>query len=252
MNAEISITDHIAAAINVANTVQALRKQRAAEAAAEAEAERKRKLTAEWEPHMETLCTALPEWALPYVVAPECEYERNDYEYDRYVTRYAPISIVVPHLAPIAAYVYRGCIYFDVATPQRDEDGVPCLAQVTYWRNHHNIDSGETDFAIAILRAKDAWDRYTTMLDHYEAKCSETAQPQAAPAPIPLRARLPVTDPAEYLVTMLDSMDDMTELDAAPLWSALMLGMELRGIRSALEDIAAALTVPVDDELVVS
>ena len=101
MNAEISITDHITAAINVANTVQALRKQRAAEAAAEAEAERKRKLTAEWEPHMETLRTALPEWALPYVVTPE-------HDYMRYIgfdegNGYAPISIVIPQLAPIAA-----------------------------------------------------------------------------------------------------------------------------------------------------
>lgn len=230
MNAEISITEHIAATVAVATTVQALRK---------------RKLTAEWEPHMETLRTVLPEWALPYVVDPEEEYERADYNYDRYVTRYTPISIVVPYLAPIAAYVYRGCIYFDVATPQHDEDGMPCLAQVNFWRNQHNIDSGETDFAIAILRAKDAWDRYTTMIDKWNAAERETEAATPGPAPIPLRQRLPVTDPAEYLVNMLDSMDDMTKLDAAPLWIALMLGMELREMRNTLDDIAAALTEPI-------
>jgi hypothetical protein len=75
---------------------------------------------------------------------------------------------------------------------------------------------------------------------------------EPTPEPIPLRQRLPITDPAEYLVDILDGMKDMMTVDAAPLWSALMLGMELRGIRTALEDIAAALTVPADDDQVVS
>ena len=245
MNAQNSITEHIAATIAAGRMVEEERKQRADEAAALAIAERKRKLAEEWAPHMERLCNALPDWAVAYVVDPEQEYERADYDYDRYVTQYAPISIVVPYLAPIAAYVYRGCIYFDVATPQHDEDGMPCLAQVNFWRNQHNIDSGETDFAIAILRAKDAWDRYTTMIDKWNAAERETEAATPGPAPIPLRQRLPVTDPAEYLVNMLDSMDDMTKLDAAPLWIALMLGMELREMRNTLDDIAAALTEPI-------
>lgn len=251
MNAEISISERIAETIAQAQEAEAERKRQAELAAAQAEAKRQHELRLGWAPQMERLCSALPEWALTYVVDPDQEYERNDYDYDRYITRYAPISIVIPNLAPIAAYVYGERIYFDVATPQRDEDGVPCLAQVSYLRNANNIDSGETDFGVAVMKAKEAWDRYTTMAAKWEANTHERV-PEPEPTNEPLRARLSSTDPAAYLVNILDGMPDMTYPESAPIWSALMLGMELRGIRSALEDIAAALTVPADDEMVVN
>ena len=247
MNAEISITERIATTIAAGQETVAERKRQAEWAAEQAEAKRKEDLALDWPPHMETLCSALPEWALPYVVEP-------DQDYSRYMgfdegNGFAPISIVIPNLAPIAAYVYDGRIYYAAATPQRDEDGVPCLAQLTYRRNKYELQDGDHDFAVAVLKAKDAWDRYTTMLDKWEAaQQAPAAEPQ--PAPIPLRKRLPVTDPAEYLVNILDSMPDMTAPEAAPLWAALMLGMELREMRNALDDIAAALTVPADEVVV--
>ena len=239
MNAQNSITEHIAATIAAGRQAEAERKRQAELAAAQAEAKRKHDLALDWTPKMELLCSALPDWALDFVVDP-------DQEYSRYMgfdegNGFAPINIVIPHLAPIAAYVFNGDIYYVAATPQRDEDGMPCLAQLTYRRNKYEL-HGETDFAVAVMKAKEAWDRYTTMLDKW-AGAQREAVPQ--PAPIPLRQRLAVTDPAEYLVSILDSMPDMTVPETAPLWSALMLGMELRGIRSALEDIAAALTEPI-------
>ena len=120
MNAEISITERIATTIAAGCETVAERKRQAEWAAEQAAAKRKEDLALDWAPHMETLRIALPEWALPYVVDPEQEYERQDYDFDRYVTRFSPINIVVPYLAPIAAYVYKGGIYYDVATPQHD------------------------------------------------------------------------------------------------------------------------------------
>lgn len=247
MNAEISITERIAETIAQAQEAEAERKRQAALSAAQAEAQRQHELRLEWAPQMERLCSALPEWALPYVVDP-------DQEYSHYLgfdegNGYAPISIVIPNLAPIAAYVYQDVVHYAAATPQRDEDGVPCLAQLTYYRNKYEIQDSETDFGVIVMKAKDAWDRYTLLAEKFEA--AQKAE-DSTPAPIPLRQRLPVTDPAEYLVGILDGMPDMTVPESAPLWTALMVGMELRGIRSALEDIAAALTVPADDEMVVS
>lgn len=250
MNAQISITERITKTIAAGRQVEEERKRQAALAATQAEAKLKHELALEWAPHMETLCTALPDWVLPYVVDPEQEYSRY-IGFDE-GNGYAPISIVVPYLAPIAAYVYQGRIYYAVAKPQRDEDGIPCLAQLVYRRNKYELHDGETDFAIAVMQAKEAWDRYTTMLDAWEAAQREAQTAEPVEERIPLLQRLPSVEPAEYLVNILDSMPDMTTVDAAPLWSALMLGMELRGIRSALEDIAAALTVPPDEEMVVS
>ena len=247
MNAEISITERIAETIAQAQETEAERRRQAELVAKQAEAKRQHELRLEWAPQMEQLCSVLPEWALPYVDEP-------DQEYTRYIgfdegSGYAPVNIIIPNLAPIAAYVFKDHIFYAVATPQRDEDGVPCLAQLTYRRNKYEVQDGEADFAIAVMKAKEAWDRYTTMAEKWEAAQREAQTAEPAPAPIPLRQLLPVTDPAEYLVNMLDGMTDMTSPAAAPLWSALMLGMELRGIRSALEDIAAALSEPADDEL---
>ena len=253
MNAEISITERIAETIAQAQETEAERQRQAQLAAAQSEAKRQHELRLEWVPQMERLCTALPEWALTYVVDP-------DQEYSHYLgfdegNGYAPISIVIPNLAPIAAYVYQDVVYYAAATPQRDEDGVPCLAQLTYYRNKYEIQNSETDFGVTVMKAKDAWDRYTTMAETWEAAQHAQHAQQAEdskPAPIPLRQRLPLTDPAEYLVNILDGMPDLTVPESAPLWTALMIGMELREIRNTLDDIAAALTVPADDEMVVN
>ena len=242
MNAEISITERIAATIAQAQATEAERKRQAQLAAAEAEAKRQHELRLEWVPQIERLCTTLPEWALPYVVDPNQEYARYlGYENGN---GYAPISIVIPCLAPIAAYVYGDSVFYAVATPQRDEDGVPCLAQVDYRRVKYELMDGETDFGIAVMKAKDAWDRYTSMAEKWEAAQREAENTPPPPAPIPLRQRLPHADPAEYLVGILDGMPDMTVPESAPVWMALMLGMELREIRNTLDDIAATLTVP--------
>ena len=248
MNAEISITERIAETIAQAQETEAERQRQAQLAAAEAEAKRQHELRLEWVPQMERLCTALPEWALTYVVDP-------DQEYSHYLgfdegNGYAPISIVIPNLAPIAAYVYQDVVYYAAATPQRDEDGVPCLAQPTYYRNKYEIQNSETDFGVAVMKAKDAWDRYTTMAETWEAAQRETEAAAPQSERIPLRQRIHGMNTSEELVKILDGMEGTPE--AAHLWGWLTLGYELRHIRIALEDIAALLTEPADDEMVVN
>lgn len=60
----------------------------------------------------------------------------------------------------------------------------------------------------------------------------------------PLAARLDVVDAAAQLANILENLTH-TGSEAGALWAALALHNDLVGIRTALEDIAAALTEPI-------
>lgn len=252
MNAQESITQRIAETVAAARQIEAERKQLAADVAAMQDAQQKKKLAQEWAPHLATLCNALPDWAVPYVMDPDQEYDRIA-SYEDGGAQYTPITIDIPHLAPIAAYVYQGAIGYYVAKPQRDEDDFPCLVPITRQRNKWELESGETDFAIAVMQAKAAWDSFGQMIEKWEAaqRAADTAEP--APERIPLRKRIHTMVASEELVAILDKLEGTPQ--AAHLWGWLMVGWELRHIRIALEDMAAALLEPVEepaDETVVN
>ena len=63
------------------------------------------------------------------------------------------------------------------------------------------------------------------------------------PAP-PLAARLETVDAAAQLAAILDRLTHPGS-EAGSLWAALAIHNDLVGIRTALEDIAAALTDPI-------
>ena len=250
MNAQESITERIAEAVAAGRQIEAERQQQVANAAARCEEDRKRKLDEQWAPHLDMLRNALPDWAVPYVLAPDQEYDHFA-SYEDGGAQYAPITIAIPHLAPIAAYVYQSAIYYRAAAPVRDEDGMLCLVPHTGTRNKWEFDrDSETDFAVAVMHAKAAWDRFGQMIEKWEVAQREADTAEPAPERIPLRERIPAIVASEELVAILDKMEGTPE--AAHLWGWLMVGWELRHIRIALEDMASALMEPADDDRVVS
>ena len=53
-------------------------------------------------------------------------------------------------------------------------------------------------------------------------------------------------DSADHVLAVIDEFPG-DSFEVGVLWAALMIGVELRGIRTAVEDIAAVLQQPMDD-----
>lgn len=237
MQPQESITESIASAVSAGKLALVERTLRDAEAARRREEDWQAQVADKWAPHLATLTAALPQWAHRYVVAPTYKYGRASS--DGYV--YCPVAITLPNLAAIFAYVIKGDVYFAVARPAREEHGAPVLlpddAEVAE-RYLNEVLSLEQDFAVAVMTAKDNFDQYTRMLDSWEQRPAVLRDP--APDPVPLRQCLDAIDTAGEVVDLLEAVGN-TPAERGMLWGMLSIATELRGIRIAVEDIAAAL-----------
>ena len=239
MQPQESITESIASAVSAGKLALVERTLRDAEAARRREEDWQAQVADKWAPHLATLTAALPQWAHPFVVAPTYEYVL--YRYGNGDNYYLPVAIRLPNLADIFAYIVKDDVYFAVARPGRDEDGAPALlpddAEVAE-RYLNEVLILEQNFAVAVMTAKESFDQHTRMLDSWEQRPAVLREP--APDPVPLRQRLDAIDTAGEVVDLLEAAGN-TPAEQGVLWGMLSIATELRGIRIAVEDIAAAL-----------
>lgn len=237
MQPQESITRRIAEMVDAGRQAAVQRKLREADAALKRQEESQARCAEQWAPHLAALTACLPEWTHAYIVQPTYEYATS---FSGYGPEFRPVAIHLPKLAVIFAYVLKGDVHYYATQPGRDEDGKPMLglpyeAEVAS-RYAHEILVLETDFAIAMMAAKESFDQYTRMLDSWE----HTPAPEPKTEPVPLRQRLDGIDTAGEVVSLLESASN-TPAERGILWGMLSIATELRGIRIAVEDIAAAL-----------
>lgn len=177
-----------------------------------------------WAKPLARLRSVLPEWIHEYIEEPFKEYEEVDY--DGYVSlrEYRYVRIVVPGCNPIAAWIGEGktgTVVFEVMQPKLDQDeDCNWYVKQTVWqerRNRHNIDSGETDIAVALFQAHDAYLKFED-LQHQaiERNCSQP-DPDVllVPAPEPEPEPADPIDQALELISRLSNSQQIKPGDAS-------------------------------------
>ena len=171
----------------------------------------------------------VPDWAYPYVI-------RDDYDDSDF-------SVELPGLAPIG----------------RTADGFHVLKPVSIMY----YEAWYVHFERAQLMEDKSWDEavflanqfagaYINMKDDAAKRNANGDKPDKPAADQPTAAarkrlaKVLNVDPADHVLAVADEFPG-DGIEAGALWAALMIGAELRGIRAAVEDIAAVLLQPMDD-----
>lgn len=209
---------------------RSLERGRAALAAANAQrqtdtAKRRREVAAAWDQRIGVLMErGLPEWAVEYLYRSETAMP----------TMYDLTRLDVPGCAPIMIHLWGASTSYLVAEPlavDHDEEW--------FVVTRHNTSANDFDSALAL--AESYGESYAEMELEVARRNAACQMPHSAP---PLASRLETVDAAAQLASILDSLTH-TGSEAGSLWAALAIHNDLVGIRTALEDIAAALTDPI-------
>lgn len=232
------MTDNIMAAVTRGRArIAASQAEAAARVAAEDAARDE-----DWQTFLANLHGAgLPDWALEYVQRPDY----GDWEPRSQRRHSGRVIIALPGCAPLWVHLAGslGIVGYEGLDPLRvlyeDVSGE--------WFVDHDWRNLGSDFDLAVAQVAEWGGSYDAMTTEAARRNTERLTPRPVPTRTPLRQQLASLDPAAKLLDILDDLDH-GDLASAPLWAALSIGTELRGIRTALEGIAAALAAPADDD----
>lgn len=212
----VELTDELTAAFVRAEDILRRRQQdTAARDAADAAAEQAR-ISESWAAPLARLRAALPTWIHQYIEQPSVIYETRHFDEGMAWYEYSPARIVIPGCGLVAAWVGQDSIAYEPALPklEQDEDYIWWVRQ-TLWqehRNRHNLDRGETDIAVALLRARTNYLNLLALDEEAQARnddanddANEAANEAAAAVPMePSATAQP--DPIDQALALIDRL----------------------------------------------
>lgn len=240
-----TIPDEIAARIaEAAKAGKAIRAQR--DAAAE-EASRKSaiaehaKLMDGWDKPLTLIYQVVPEWAHAYIIEPSEPYV----EYGDHDLTYGWVEIALPGCTTIRAWAVDSVI-FEASNAKMyfDEEfcGIWYAANMAthYRRTVWSIETGESDFAVAVETAHDNYLLLLELRAEAERRNAEAAQPSPVADPKPVQIEIPHDPAAKVLAAIAElDLDAGTTFERGLLYGLITIAAELRAIRDGIDDIAA-------------